>query len=185
MNARVADANIDSLVAAHRESVYRYLCRFVGRADAAHDLTQEVFLRISRAGVPETTESGQRAWIFRIARNLALNHLRDGRRRPEAVTLVERSAAATQEVQLAVQQALATVPEIDRDVFLLRESVGLSYEEIAEACHLTTDAVRSRLYRARAALREALSGFVADRRAGGVRWTHYEGQGRGHGRDHR
>ena len=169
MNACVAD--IESLVAAHRPGVYRYLCRIVGRADTAHDLTQEVFLRVSRAGVPETNDTGQRAWIFQIARNLALNHLRDGRRRPEPAALVERGTAATQELQLAVREALAALPDVDRDVFLLRESVGLSYEEIAEACDLTVDAVRSRLYRARLALREALGGQVDDRRGGGVRWT--------------
>jgi RNA polymerase sigma-70 factor (ECF subfamily) len=169
VNARVAD--IDPLVAAHRQGVYRYLCRIVGRAETAHDLTQEVFLRVSRAGVPDTTENGQRAWIFKIARNLALNHVRDGRRRPQPVTLVDRGTAATQELRAAVREALAALPEIDRDVFLLRESVGLSYDEIADACALTPDAVRSRLHRTRLSLREALGGHVDDRRRGGVRWT--------------
>jgi RNA polymerase sigma factor (sigma-70 family) len=167
---RVAD-DIESLVAAHRQGVHRYLCRIVGSADKAHDLTQEVFLRVSRASVPETNDTGQRAWIFRIARNLALNHLRDGRRRPEPVALVERGTAATQELQLAVRQALAALPAVDRDVFLLRESVGLSYDEIAEACDLSANAVGSRLHRVRLALREALGGHVDDRRSGGVRWT--------------
>ena len=176
MNARVAD--IESLVAAHRRSVYRYLCRVVGRAETAHDLTQEVFLRVSRASVPDTTDTGQRAWIFRIARNLALNHLRDGRRRPEAMTLVEHGTAATQELRLAVREALLALPDVDREVFLLRESVGLSYEEIAGACDLTVDAVRSRLHRARAALRAALGGHVGDRIRAGVRWTREEGQRR-------
>jgi len=169
VNARVAD--IESLVAAHRQGVYRYLCRIVERADTAHDLTQEVFLRVSRASVPETTDNGQRAWIFRIARNLALNHMRDGRRRPEPVTLVERGTAATQELRMAVREALAALQEVDRDVFLLRESVGLSYEEIAKACDLTASAVRSRLHRVRLTLREALGGHVDERRSGGVRWT--------------
>ena len=169
VNARVAD--IESLVAAHRPGVYRYLCRIIGRADTAHDLTQEVFLRVSRARVPETDDAGQRAWIFRIARNLALNHVRDGRRRPEPAALVDRGTAATQELRVAVREALAALPEVDRDVFLLRESVGLSYEEIADACDLTPGAVRSRLHRARIAMREALGRHVDDRRRGGVRWT--------------
>jgi RNA polymerase sigma-70 factor (ECF subfamily) len=177
MSARVAD--LEWLVAAHRQGVYRYLCRIVGRAETAHDLTQEVFLRVSRASVPETGDAGQRAWIFRIARNLALNHLRDGRRRPEPMSLVDRGTAATQELSLAVREALDALPALDRDVFLLRESVGLSYEEIAAACDLTADAVRSRLYRARAALREMLGGHIAHRRSGGVRWRREEGHGRG------
>jgi RNA polymerase sigma-70 factor (ECF subfamily) len=166
----VAD-DIESLVETHRQGVYRYLCRIVGSADMAQDLTQEVFLRVSRAGVPGTNETGQRAWIFRIARNLALNHVRDGRRRPEPVALVERGIPSTQELQMAVREALAALPEVDRDVFLLRESVGLSYDEIAEACDLTANAVGLRLHRARLALREALGGHVDGRRTGGVRWT--------------
>lgn len=169
MNARVAD--LESLVSAHRGGVYRYLHRIVGQADAANDLTQEVFLRASRAGVPDTDDIGQRAWVFRIARNLALNHVRDGRRRPDPVALVERGTAATQELRIAVRQALASLPEIERDVFLLKESVGLSYEEIADACALTPAAVRNRLYRARMALRESLGGLVDDRVRGGVRWS--------------
>ena len=167
--ARVAE--LESLVSAHRQGVYRYLYRIVGRADAANDLTQEVFLRASRAGVPEADDTGQRAWVFRIARNLALNYVRDGRRRPEPVALVERGAAATQELRLAVRQALAGLPDVDRDVFLLKESVGLSYEEIADACELTTSAVRNRLHRARLVLRETLGGQLEGRQRGGIRWT--------------
>ena len=169
MNARVAD--LESLVAAHRQGVFRYLSRIVGQAETARDLTQEVFLRASRAGMPETDEGGQRAWIFRIARNLALNHLRDGRRRPDAVELVDRGRPATQELQTAIRQALAALPDIDRDIVLMRDSVGLSYDEIAAACDLTAHAVRSRLHRARMALRESLGGYVNERRRAGVRWT--------------
>jgi RNA polymerase sigma-70 factor (ECF subfamily) len=168
VSARVSD--IESLVAAHRQGVYRYLCRIVGKADTAHDLTQEVFLRVSRAGVPETNDAGQRAWIFRIARNLALNHVRDGRRRPEPGALVDRGTSATQELQLTVRQALASLPELDRDVFLLRELVGLSYEEVAEACGLSESAVRNRLHRARLTLRQALGTHVDDRVSGGIQW---------------
>ncbi|HEX5068594.1 MAG TPA: sigma-70 family RNA polymerase sigma factor [Vicinamibacterales bacterium] len=173
VNARVSD--LESFVAEHRQGVHRYLTRMVGRAEAAQDLTQEVFLRATRAGVPLTTDIGRRAWIFRIARNLALNHLRDGHRRPEPVALVERGTAATQEVRFAVRQALAALPDADRDVFLLRESAGLSYEEIAATSDTTTAAVRSRLYRVRLALRETLAGYVNDQRRVGIRWTNKEG----------
>ena len=72
----VADAEL--LFALHRQGVFRYLCRVVGRPDTAQDLTQEVFLRVTRARVPDADASGHRAWVFKIARNLALNHMRDG-----------------------------------------------------------------------------------------------------------
>jgi RNA polymerase sigma-70 factor (ECF subfamily) len=169
----VVDASL--LFTAHRNGVFRYLTRLVGEAEAARDLTQEVFLRVARGPVPEATEVERRAWVFRIARNLALNHLRDGRRRPQAVELTEAAAPATQELAVAVQQALAALPPLERDVFLLRETAGLGYDEIAGACDLTVDAVRMRLHRARSQLRATLDAPVAAERARGVRLTHHRG----------
>lgn len=143
------------LFASHREGVFRYLCRIVGRGEAA-DLTQEVFLRVTRGPVPIANEQAQRAWVFRIARNLALNHIRDRQRQPATIELSDGSRPASQETATAVHQALQALTAIDRDVFLLREAAGLSYEEIALACEISSDAVRSRLHRARQHLRGSL-----------------------------
>jgi RNA polymerase sigma-70 factor, ECF subfamily len=162
-------ANADGLFAEHQAGVFRYLRRVTGQVDAARDLTQEVFLRVSRAGAPEASDDARRAWVFRIARNLALNHLRDARRRPEATEVVEMTRPPTQEMALALDRALASLAELDREVFLLRESGGLSYGEIATACEITPDAVRSRLHRARQQLREQLSAPLVDQRARGIR----------------
>lgn len=159
----------DALFHEHRTHVFRYLCRILGAPDAASDLTQEVFLRVTRSGVPETDEGGRRAWLFRIARNLALNHLRDRQRRPVAVPLADKMGPATQELGVAIDQALAALHETDRDVFLMRETVGLSYQEIGVACELTADAVRARLRRARQELRAALDHEMAAHRSRGVR----------------
>ena len=165
--ARVADADI--LFHEHRRSVFRYLSRIVGGAETAHDLTQEVFLRVVRARVPDAEPSARKAWLFRIARNLALNHLRDGTRRPRMAELTDRSGPANQELSTAIRQAIAALPEVDRDVFLLRETAGLSYDEIAVACELSTDAVRARLHRARQQLRNALGEPITTQRSRGVR----------------
>ncbi len=165
--ARVAEA--DLLFAEHRRGVFRYLSRFVGQADMAHDLTQEVFLRVARSSVPETTVAGRKAWVFTIARNVALNHIRDRARRPKAVELGERARPATQELTAALSEALAALPELDRDVFLMREAAGLTYDEIAAACELSADAVRSRLHRAREKLRQSLDGPMSRQREQGVR----------------
>jgi DNA-directed RNA polymerase specialized sigma24 family protein len=67
----VADAKL--LFAAHRDGVFRYLSRIVGYGEAG-ELTQEVFLRVSRGPVPSAGDAACRAWVFSIARNLALNH---------------------------------------------------------------------------------------------------------------
>jgi RNA polymerase sigma-70 factor (ECF subfamily) len=154
----------------HRQGVFRYLSRVVGQSETAQDLTQEVFLRASRADVPADAD-GRRAWVFRIARNLALNHLRDRSRRPPHTAIVEAEGPATQELRVLLDQALAALPDLERDVFVLRESVGLSYAEIAAACDTTPDAVRARLHRARVALREYLTRPAVElQRTRGIQW---------------
>jgi len=143
------------LFAAHRDGVFRYLCRIVGYG-VAGELTQEVFLRVARGPLPNADDAGRRAWVFSIARNLALNHVRDDRRRGVAVEFVEAAGPATQELAVALREALDALPILDRDVFLMREAGGLNYDEIVLACDITVDAVRSRLHRARQQLRAAL-----------------------------
>jgi RNA polymerase sigma-70 factor, ECF subfamily len=162
--------NAEVLFALHRQGVFRYLSRVVGRAETAQDLTQEVFLRVTRAEVPQADPSGHRAWVFKIARNLVLNHLRDGHRHGQPVELVDTygAAPATQELGVAIREALAQLADVDRDVFLLRESAGLSYDEIATTCDLTVEAVRARLRRAREQLRSALDSQMTAARRGSV-----------------
>src|SRR5215207_6983923 len=113
-------ATADILFTAHRDGVFRYLSRIVGQRDAG-ELTQEVFLRVARGPLPPADAGAHRAWIFSIARNLALNHVRDDRRRGVAVELNDRPAAATQELSVALAEALDRLASLDRDVFLMRE----------------------------------------------------------------
>jgi len=159
----VSDA--EALFTAHHRQIVRYLNRAVGHTETARDLAQEVFLRVARTPAPASNDGERRAWLFRIARNLAIDHQRQQHRRPEtplAAAPVERPAA--QDVGAAVNEALATLADLDRDVFLLREAAGLSYDEIAETCDLTTDAVRARIHRARLHLRDRLAAPIAERR---------------------
>jgi RNA polymerase sigma-70 factor (ECF subfamily) len=146
-----------TLFAQYQERLLRYLSRAAGEREIARDLTQEVFLRVSRGTIPTAPDNQLAGWLFRIARNVALDHHRHRQRRPETeLPALEQATGAQQEMAAALKQALATLSDLDRDVFLLREVSGLSREEIASACDLTTDAVRSRIHRARLELRAAL-----------------------------
>jgi RNA polymerase sigma-70 factor, ECF subfamily len=156
---------VESLFAEHRERLFLYFCRAVGQ-ETAQDLTQDVFVRVSRAALPGDGTGGDlRPWLFRIARNLALDHHRRRVRHAEdLVEVPERARAASQDTNLALHEALATLADLDRDVFLLREAAGLSYDEIARACDLTVEAVRSRIHRARLQLRSALTAPIEETR---------------------
>jgi RNA polymerase sigma-70 factor (ECF subfamily) len=158
-------ADPEGLFAAHHQRLFRYFCRAVGRAEAARDLTQEVFLRVSRSSIPAAADGEVSAWLFRIARNLVLDHHRNRLRHPEPTVPADQATRSpSQDVDLAVNEALASLPALDRDVFLMREVAGLGYDAIAGACELTSDAVRSRIHRTRLQLRDQLAAPIATTR---------------------
>jgi RNA polymerase sigma-70 factor, ECF subfamily len=158
-------ADAEALFAVHQPGLVRYLSRAVGHPDTARDLTQDVFIRVVAAERLPGTDGERRAWIFRIARNLAIDYRRRQQVRaagPGRTADVARRPA--QDTSLAVNEALAALDPLDRDVFLMREVAGLGYAEIAAACDLTADAVRSRIHRARLELRERLRDPLAGAR---------------------
>ncbi len=147
--------DVETLFARYREAVFRFLRRQVQDPALAEDLTQDTFVRA--LGADYRADGRERGWIFQIARNLARDHARAGLRRPSSVALDERMGAMPDHVLgLAIESALAQLADDDREVFLLRETAGLGYAEIAAVSGLTPDAVRSRLHRVRLALRAAL-----------------------------
>jgi RNA polymerase sigma-70 factor (ECF subfamily) len=154
-----SNADAEALFAAHESGLLRYLRRAVGHADTARDLTQDVFVRVAGSATLPKTDDERRAWIFRIARNLAIDHQRrhSVRLAESATDRADAGRPAGQDTSVAVNEALAALDTLDRDVFLLRETAGLSYLEIAAACDLTVPAVRSRIHRARLSLRCQLS----------------------------
>ena len=141
----------------HHLAIYRYLLRMLGSHDRAEELTQDVFVRALKGASRYEDRSQERAWLFRIARNLRLDELRRDRRAPK-VSQAENEPLqlAQQALQVSLRQALAMLPDDERESFVLAEVVGLSYAEIAAACSTTQAAVRSRIYRAQVQLRAVL-----------------------------
>ncbi len=146
----------------HHLAVYRFLLRMSGDRAAAEELTQDTFLRAVRmaAGPDGWQAESERSWLFRVARNLLLNRRRDDERRPKCSPLENAEAlgigTGAQEDRAALREALEALAFADREVVLLRELGGLTYDEIAGVTGTTQDAVRSRLHRARLELRDAL-----------------------------
>ena len=143
----------------HHLAVFRFLRRMTGSASLAEDLTQEVFLRVVRGLDGYDERSREVSWIFRIARNVLVDRHRARERSPRNASLRDAavvSRPANQVLSAILDEALARLPEEEREAFLMREVGGLGYHAIAEASGATPDAARMRIYRARLALREAL-----------------------------
>ena len=149
------DEAFTKLVEEHQTHVYNLCYRMLGEPEAAEDAAQETFLRA--LGAQYHADGRERAWVFQIARNLARDHVRAGARRPVLVVLDDVQPLQHPTPALEIERALSQLAADDREVFLLKEVAGLNYAEIADACGLSPDAVRSRLHRTRLTLRAALS----------------------------
>jgi RNA polymerase sigma-70 factor (ECF subfamily) len=154
----LATVTPEEIFARHHRDVFRYLLHMTGRREVADDLQQEVFLRVVRTLADGAQVGHERGWVFSIARNLVVDHRRESARALSPTEVVREPARpATQALAFGLEQALAALPESDRDVFLMKEVAGLRYDEIASACGCTVEAVRNRLFRTRSALRRLLT----------------------------
>jgi RNA polymerase sigma-70 factor (ECF subfamily) len=173
----VTGVDAAGLFARHHLPVFRFLRRLVGSTDRAEELTQDVFVRVVAALPNYEARDRERAWIFRIARTVLVDDTRRRHARvPDAAgdDLSEAPPARPrQPMRAELDEALAVLPSQEREAFLARELGGLSYDEIASATDSTPDAVRSRIFRARCALREHLAPRAMKAVAsGGVRSGH-------------
>ena len=149
----------------HKAAIYRYCLRMLSDSNAAEDATQETFMRMfSNIDVLQKTESFL-PWLFRIARNEVMMHIRKNRRNgvqsdeevwdkqtPYDLTV----AAETTEI---VQRLLQILKSEYREVLLLREYEQLTYLQIAEITGDTESSVKSRLFKARKALTNRLKEY--------------------------
>jgi RNA polymerase sigma factor (sigma-70 family) len=139
-------------------------CRqMLGSTEDAEDVLQEVFVNAYRAMLADEREINLRPWLYRIARNRCLNHLRkptaDAQESMDMVPEVEAASTAervhNREEFRQLLSDVSKLPETQRTALLLREMDALSYEEIAAAMETTVPSVKSLLVRARISLAEA------------------------------
>lgn len=164
------------LVLKYQDRVFNACWRICGHREDARDVTQEAFIKAFEGLGEFRRESGFYTWLFRIAVNLSLSAKRKQQRRPtlsldhqpgaQAEPLVQRvrakreagpveAADAPDRAQLVVQ-ALAALDDEQRATLVLRDIEGLDYQEIAVILDLPLGTMKSRLFRARMALRDAL-----------------------------
>jgi len=166
----------DEVYQRFRRPVWRLARRMTGSEEDALDATQEIFLRIWRGLPGFRGEAKLSTWVFQIAWNYLRLHRRRASRQPALVVAAhdeelalaveqapdpgpdpERRATATVELE-RVEEAIDGLPEQFRVVLWLRDGEGRSYEEVAEVLDVPVGTVRSRLARARQALKRELEG---------------------------
>jgi len=145
------------------DRVFRLMVRMVGVQDA-DDLTQQTFVQAFTKISQFSGDSKFETWLYRLATNEALQHLRREKHRQTSELLVEPTTSQDNHVEvderaLLVRQALAAIDPELRAIFLLKEENGLSYQEIAATLGIPEGTVGSRLNRARRELRKALDSF--------------------------
>ena len=161
----------EELVRRYEKRVYAVALRSSGSPEDAADITQEVFLRAWRSIESFRGDSGFSTWLFRITMNLCVDFARHKHAQPQLQPLVGeddaerpiRDTAPTPEEHLdnselgrELAAALDEVSEEHRRIVLLRDVSGMSYTEIAEILEISEGTVKSRLSRARIALRTVL-----------------------------
>lgn len=161
------------LLTRHERGLYGFALRMLGDRMLAEEVTQESFLRVIQSASRYRAKASFRNYLYRIARNLCVDLLRKRPREPRTPDLdagcpgtpegvpngnpgPEDNAAAVQ-LRSAIRGALATLPEDQREAFLLKEVKGMKLQDVAAVTGANLNTVKSRLRYALARLRELLA----------------------------
>jgi RNA polymerase sigma-70 factor, ECF subfamily len=167
----------EELVERHQRLVVGTVARMLGSNSDVEDIAQQVFVRVWKSAKRYVPRAKFTTWLLKITRNLVFNELRRRSRHAQVPLQVERedeerpikderaiapdAALLEQELQGAIETAIARLPETQRLAVVLRRYDELSYEEIADVLDQSVPAVKSLLFRARTELRAQLSKYLA------------------------
>ncbi|MFA5506205.1 MAG: sigma-70 family RNA polymerase sigma factor [Vulcanimicrobiota bacterium] len=168
----------NTLMRRNEKTVLNLIYRFTGDREIAPDLAQEVFMRIYRAAERFEPRAKFFTFLYRVTLNLCRNHRTKASRRQTtsldaagsgdngpSFELVDPLGSAEEhvsrlELSMAVQEAVESLPEQQREAVSLQRFQGLAYEEIAEVLNLSIPAVKSRIHRAKLNLQERLRPYL-------------------------
>src|SRR6202158_1892804 len=166
------EAGFEELVRRYQRPIAAYVYRMVGDYDSALDLTQEVFIKVYNSLARYRSEFKFSTWIYKIAHNAAIDHLRRYAVREQALTngfdterrevslesrrLTPEQESERNEKRSEIESVVQLLPAAYRELIVLRHSQDLSYDEIAEVTGLPLGTVKNRLFRAREAMRDHL-----------------------------
>lgn len=163
------EGSFEELVRRYQRPISAYVYRMVGDYEAALDLTQEIFIKVYGSLARYRSEFKFSTWIYKIAHNSAVDHLRRnaGRERSlvngiegdqydlpiESGSLSPEQESERKERRLEIESVVRSLPTTYRELILLRHSQDLTYEEIVEVTGLPLGTVKNRLFRAREMMR--------------------------------
>lgn len=170
------------LMRKYEERVQNHCVRIVGDEQEAEDLKQEVFVKVYRSLPGYEHTYGFYTWMYRITQNCCIDRIRKIKRHAQEISLtptvddestdaprehsipdetyVPEKEALNNELKSTIDAALAKLSPKLREIIVLKEQDGLSYEEIGDMLHCSRGTVKSRLFRAREKLQELLAPYV-------------------------
>ena len=168
------EGSFEELVRRYQRPISAYVYRMVGDYEAALDLTQEIFIKVYGSLARYRSEFKFSTWIYKIAHNSAVDHLRRnaGRERSlsngvegdqyelpiESSSLSPEQESERKERRLEIESVVRSLPNAYRELIVLRHSQDLTYEEIVEVTGLPLGTVKNRLFRAREMMRQQFIG---------------------------
>jgi len=163
-------SSFETLFYRHYDRVYGLLFRLIGDRQEAEDVTQEVFLKLYHQPFDRLREHNLSAWLYRVATNMGYNHIRSRKRRwsrnrflvPDSSDRNEDpdELVSTTETKEQVRKALATLPERQTQLLLMRQ-MGFSYAELADSFNVAPGSIGTLLARATDAFRNAYEGGLS------------------------
>ena len=173
--ARVCDGRVEllgTLFERHHAKVYHFCLRMTGNRPVSEDLVQDVFMRMLKHRGSFRPGTAFAPWMFRIARNACVDHLRRAGRAPAAIDELAHEVPGTEpavserveqvEAVDLLRQALLRLPLDKREVLLLHRFELKSYDEIAHALGCSAGAVKVRAHRALKELRRLYAGLAKE-----------------------
>lgn len=153
-------AALGGLYEIYGERIFRYAFRMLGNRSDAEDATAETFLRVLRRSNELRADAAFRTWLFRIARNLCIDRMRQHRLLELPNDAHDNGTEERTALKIAVQQALSDLPADYREPLILCDLEDISAKEAADILKISVPALKSRLYRGRRALRDKLGGAL-------------------------
>ena len=168
--AQGLEGSFEELVRRYQRPISAYVYRMVGDYDIALDLTQEIFIKIYASLARYRPEFKFSTWIYKIAHNAAVDHLRRTSTREQSLMigtdgdqfdmpiesgrLSPEQESEQRERRIEIETVVRALPANYRELVILRHSQDLSYEEIVEVTGLPLGTVKNRLFRAREMMRQ-------------------------------